>query len=245
MERKQHTWNSLSAQTGNLWVTRGFPKSKEWSADDMDSDDLRPLLASFKFLKAQYRHMENEAEFFYESLRPLLSPDPLKLVNLQTLSRHKRRSLPGLGQETAEKQLPSALEFVGQFRKAVEAHSATLGKRLPLSQALNTCIGEYNKRATVKRWRVDAHKRKIISNMLRCPAEVSTAIANHYDLHKHSMSGAPTLLAHVHAYDADCATAVSKILFEVPLESSWLAQTQPTADLSLLQFSGKEIRLPP
>ncbi|CAJ1460779.1 unnamed protein product [Effrenium voratum] len=69
----------------------------------MDSDDLRPLLASFKFLKAQYRHMENEAEFFYESLR--------------------------LGQETAEKQLPSALEFVGQFRKAVEAHSATLGKR--------------------------------------------------------------------------------------------------------------------
>ncbi|CAJ1424392.1 unnamed protein product, partial [Effrenium voratum] len=54
-----------------------------------------------RFFKAQYTHHENPADFFYESLR--------------------------LGQETAEKQQPSALEFVGQFRQAVEIHNEQTG----------------------------------------------------------------------------------------------------------------------
>ncbi|CAJ1361527.1 unnamed protein product, partial [Effrenium voratum] len=74
-----------------------------------------------RFFKAQYTHHENPADFFYESLR--------------------------LGQETAEKQQPSALEFVGQFRQAVEIHNATTGKKLPLTQSLNHVVGAYNARS--------------------------------------------------------------------------------------------------
>ncbi|CAJ1361462.1 unnamed protein product, partial [Effrenium voratum] len=116
-----------------------------------------------RFFKAQYTHHENPADFFYESLR--------------------------LGQETAEKQQPSALEFVGQFRQAVEIHNAATGKKLPLTQSLNHVVGAYNARVSVKRWRVDTNKRKIVWNLMRCPPTFGDKLAKHYDLHKHSVSG--------------------------------------------------------
>ena len=94
----------------------------------------------------------------------------------------------GLGQETAEKQAPSALDFVGIFNQAIQA---TMKENPRVSQliALNTCIADYNKDVKIKRWRVDTLKRKIIGNMLKVPEESIRILAEHYDLHRHSSSG--------------------------------------------------------
>lgn len=51
--------------------------------EELDSEDLAPLLVSLRFFKARYVHMVDQQSFFYEALR--------------------------LGQETSEKQTPSAL----------------------------------------------------------------------------------------------------------------------------------------
>ncbi|CAK9011401.1 Uncharacterized protein SCF082_LOCUS11081 [Durusdinium trenchii] len=59
-------------------------------------------------------------------------------------------SRDSIGQETAEKQTPSALEFLGQFGKAIENLKRSSGKPLPLSQSLSACIADYN-RLTVQR----------------------------------------------------------------------------------------------
>ena len=46
-------------------------KIKEFPDDELDSDDLRPLLASLKFFKAKYTHKTTAAGFCYEALRAL------------------------------------------------------------------------------------------------------------------------------------------------------------------------------
>ncbi|CAK9067618.1 unnamed protein product [Durusdinium trenchii] len=99
----------------------------------------------------------------------------------------------GLGQETAEKQAPSALDFVGIFNQAIQA---TMKENPRVSQliALNTCIADYNKDVKIKRWRVDTLKRKIIGNMLKVPEETIRILAEHYDLHRHGSSGPDALL---------------------------------------------------
>jgi hypothetical protein len=95
-----------------------------------------------------------------------------------------------LGQETAEKQQPSALDFVAQFQLACNDYANQLGKKIPLVQGIGHVVAEYNKRVTVRKWRVDNNKKKIIINLLRCPQDVQKILAEHYDLHKHSVSGA-------------------------------------------------------
>ena len=96
----------------------------------------------------------------------------------------------GLGQETAEKQQPSALEFVGLMGLAVDDLArASSSKKIPLSQAVTTVVNEFNKKVVVKKWKIDPSKKKIILNLLRCPVSVSKILADHYDAHKHAQSG--------------------------------------------------------
>ncbi|CAK9098360.1 unnamed protein product [Durusdinium trenchii] len=76
--------------------------------EQLDAPDLLPLILSLRFFKAQYWHQETTADFIYESLR--------------------------VGQETAEKQPPSALEFLGQFRKAIEIQKQSTGKQAKPAQ---------------------------------------------------------------------------------------------------------------
>ena len=101
----------------------------------------------------------------------------------------------GLGQETAEKQAPSALDFVGIFSQAVDACKAQNGRKVAQLQALNSCIAEYNRTVSVKKWRVDTNKRKIIANLLRVPIASVHTLAQHYDQHRHSSSGTPSPLS--------------------------------------------------
>ena len=97
----------------------------------------------------------------------------------------------GLGQETSEKQMPSALDFVGIFSQAVSAFTQSNGRRLSQQSILNTCIADYNRTQKVKKWKVDTMKRKIIGNMMRVPGHSLQLLAAHYDLHRHSSSGTP------------------------------------------------------
>ena len=101
----------------------------------------------------------------------------------------------GLGQETAEKQAPSALDFVGIFSQAVDAYKAQNGRKVAQLQALNSCIAEYNRTVSVKKWRVDTNKRKIIANLLLVPIASVHTLAQHYDQHRHSSSGTPSPLS--------------------------------------------------
>ena len=57
---------SLTPFESSLILT---PWNQEFSDEDLDSDDLRPLLASLKFFKAKYTHKANAAAFCYEALR--------------------------------------------------------------------------------------------------------------------------------------------------------------------------------
>lgn len=95
----------------------------------------------------------------------------------------------GLGQETAEKQQPSALEFVGHFAMAMDHRERLSGKKQPLNLALNQVVSEYNKGVSVKKWRVDGNKKKLVLALLKAPVDVYNILAAHYDLHKHSLSG--------------------------------------------------------
>jgi len=108
-----------------------------------------------------------------------------------TKKHQASRAFPnqGIGQETAEKQAPSALEFLGHFHMAMEAQEKSIGKRVPLFQCLNFVISEYNRGTSVRKWKVDGNKKKLIGHLLRCPIEVPKILAVHYDQHKHSCSG--------------------------------------------------------
>ena len=44
-------------------IAKGIPE------EELDSDDLKPLLLSLRFFKAKYTPMPNQEDFFYEALR--------------------------------------------------------------------------------------------------------------------------------------------------------------------------------
>lgn len=67
--------------------------------------------------------------------------------------------LLGLGQETSEKQPPSALDFVALFSLAMKEHEQSSGKKLPLVTALGNVITEYNRGIAVKNGRWTARRK--------------------------------------------------------------------------------------
>ncbi|CAK9017407.1 Uncharacterized protein SCF082_LOCUS13627 [Durusdinium trenchii] len=144
--------------------------------EELDSDDLKPLLLSLRFFKAKYTHMPNQEDFFYEALR--------------------------LGQETAEKQQPSALDMVGIFDQAVAAFFQHNGRKVSFQSALNSCIADFNKSVKVRKFKVDTLKRKIITNLLKVPKESVAILAAHYDLHRKPQISADLTLANLAALKA-------------------------------------------
>ncbi len=113
-------------------------------------------------------------------------------------------SRQGVGQESAEKQPPSALDFVGQFALAMDAHEKQTGKKQPMFQATQHVISEYNKGITVRKWRVDGIKKKMVMNILKSPTDILTILGAHYDRHKHGCSGWAVHLLSQHQSFAGC-----------------------------------------
>ena len=65
------------------------------------------------------------------------------------------------------------------------------GKSMTYQQMLAKCISDYNARVHVRKWKVDPRKKKIIQNLLKCPADFIKILTSHYDKHRHANSGAP------------------------------------------------------
>lgn len=63
--------------------------------DELDSDELLPLLQSIRFIKAQYVHQPTEAKFLYDALRQGLSVSlHVAVLECQDLAWRQRRSNP-------------------------------------------------------------------------------------------------------------------------------------------------------
>ena len=62
-----------------------------------------------------------------------------------------------LGQEKAEKQPPSALEYCGQFELAIA--EIKRNQKMPNFQALEAAIKAYNGKVAVRKWRIDSKGR--------------------------------------------------------------------------------------
>ena len=137
---------------------------------------------------------------FGPSKRPITTSRPRQSTPLNPFVR---RSVPlattllrlGLGQETAEKQPPSALDFVGFFQQAMEADVRRTGKKRPICEAVHNLVSQYNQGTSVRKWKVDGAKKKIVINLMRSPTHVRAILAAHYDQHNHATSG--TLLTSV------------------------------------------------
>ena len=71
---------------------------------------------------------------------------------------------------TAEKQTPSAIDFVGTIRSAIDLErrmaSKSAGSGKALKDLLSKVVAEYNRLVTVKKHRIDGSKRQLCYNML-------------------------------------------------------------------------------
>jgi hypothetical protein len=115
-----------------------------------------------------------------------------------------------LGNETAEKQAPSALTLYGEFKFALEniRHSDPSKARTPLKDLLNFAIAQYKRTITNKKFRIETGKKKMILNLMRCPDKFSERLSWHYDLHRHSASG-PLVLVVVGRNSCDAVVLLS------------------------------------
>ena len=68
---------------------------------------------------------------------------------------------------TADKQMPSALDYLGHFKEAleIERRLARPGVSKAVKDLLNTLVATYNKMTTSKRHRVDANRKAVTYNM--------------------------------------------------------------------------------
>jgi len=78
---------------------------------------------------------------------------------------------------------------VALFHIVLDDQEKQLGRKIALMHGISMAVTEYNKTVAVKKWRIDANKKRLISNLLKCPHEVLKILTCHYDLHKHSVSG--------------------------------------------------------
>ena len=69
----------------------------------------------------------------------------------------------GLGHVSADKQTPSAIDYLGHMKEAVELERRQ--KSRPLKDMLSGLVSQYNKMATQKRHRIDAQKKSLVYNM--------------------------------------------------------------------------------
>ena len=94
----------------------------------------------------------------------------------------------GIGNETAEKQAPSALEMLAMFKAAIACVRTGQKRQLPLRDALNQAVADYN-RVVIRKFKVDSGRKKMLLNLLRSPDDFLDCLTRHYDKHRHTQSG--------------------------------------------------------
>ena len=74
-----------------------------------------------------------------------------------------------MGHITAEKQVPSPIDYLGTMKEAValERKNATAGTSKALKDVLARCIASYNRMVSSnKKFRIDTPKKNLVMNML-------------------------------------------------------------------------------
>lgn len=100
-------------------------------------------------------------------------------------------SISGLGFVTEEKIQPSPLAITGDISQAINIERRMSRTRTALKDVLNRVVADFNRLTTVKKHRIDAGRKSLIYNLLRCPSEFLNALHAHYDQCKHSESALP------------------------------------------------------
>ena len=142
------------------------------------------MLQSFRFVRCCYDHFDVPS---HHSLHALRSSAWFRGIWFQSYKVKNNRQkfnadyiflgfcywshVPGLGHVTADKQMPSALDYLGHFKEAleIERRLARPGVSKALKDVLNVLVATYNKMATNKRHRVDANRKSVTYNMFLIP----------------------------------------------------------------------------
>ncbi|CAE7329242.1 unnamed protein product, partial [Symbiodinium sp. CCMP2592] len=145
----------------------------------LEKDVLRTL-PSFAMVLCSHTKHASLAAYHYVNKR---QPTPLAARSAQNFesSRQKKiervtaegkdtnqgaANLTGLGARTAETQAPSALQYMAEIEQAMKCEKALTTRKVTTRELLSKCIADYNKLITVKKWRIDSGKRKLISNLM-------------------------------------------------------------------------------
>lgn len=76
---------------------------------------------------------------------------------------------PGVGFVTSEKQSPSALDLLGAMTQAVSMErrlaNAKPGSSKALKDLLGKCVSDFNSKVTIKKHRIDTHRKGLIYNL--------------------------------------------------------------------------------
>ncbi|CAK8994487.1 unnamed protein product [Durusdinium trenchii] len=142
-----------------------FIKELELTHEQIQDPHLQHVLGSFQSIRCSYQHFENPSQHSLESLR--------------------------LGFVTEEKIQPSPLAITGDISQAINIERRMSRTRTALKDVLNRVVADFNRLTTVKKHRIDAGRKSLIYNLLRCPSEFLNALHAHYDQCKHSESALP------------------------------------------------------
>ncbi len=75
----------------------------------------------------------------------------------------------------------------------MDIESNKFGKKVAMATWVNNIVSDFNRDTKIKKYKIDAVKKKMILSLLRSPEECQTILALHYDCHRHHVSGRVTL----------------------------------------------------
>ena len=75
---------------------------------------------------------------------------------------------------------------------------------MPVKDLLAQMCAAYNRGVTIKRHRLDGARRTVIYNLLRAPQKVVDLVSEHYDRHRHKVSGWGMSLQTHHQSHLEC-----------------------------------------
>ena len=157
-----------------------FCRELQISSQDAFADKvLGATLASFQCVRCAYTHYDNIAFHHLDALR-CLAVVALKTSNL------------GLGYVTAEKVIPSPISMMAEIQEAISITKRTQrAGRTATRDLLTRVVADFNSLVTVKARRIDAKKKGLLYNLLRCPQGFLDTLHAHYDQFKHTESALP------------------------------------------------------
>ena len=141
---------------------------KEWHDGMFEDTGVNRMLESFR-LRCSFTYFTNPAHHHLHSLRPLITIKALILFTPGTpppTSPHPPLLRWEVGHITAEKTSPSAIQFYGDLKEAINIERRLNGaENKSTKDLLSKMCAEYNKMVTVRAHRIDSARRSMAYNM--------------------------------------------------------------------------------